>query len=319
MEVGTGQGHLGTSPSHREEPTRKSYAAATAKPKYGRSIDASSLPTPGMHGEYPTICLIEEEVDRGIQYCLKSLVGRLDLVKMDLSKVKALVVEKWALSGECLVTPLGKGYLMFKFDKEEDYTKTLAETAVVNASQGQGMREKPMTRNQKKKWQKKNRIANEEVPNSETKPLIVEEHVPRQQEAERAEGNKSETDDAIVEANRQSQGVSKVKESEPQVHSPEMLEIQKNLNKDQNIEDGNARHNMEMDGNAEEEQSELDGISQHNSPAERITRPQELEDDLENILKEQEQDPFNFELHNQEVEKATEIQAVKDVEILTIK
>ncbi|KAF9606879.1 hypothetical protein IFM89_029478 [Coptis chinensis] len=104
-------------------PTRKSYAAAAAKPKYGRSIDASSLPTSGMQGEYPTICLIEEEVDRGIQYCLKSLVGRLDLVKMDLDKVKALVVDKWAPSGECIVTPLGKGFLMFKFDKEEDYTK----------------------------------------------------------------------------------------------------------------------------------------------------------------------------------------------------
>ncbi|KAF9612625.1 hypothetical protein IFM89_003067 [Coptis chinensis] len=32
-----------------------------------------------------------------------------------------------------------------------------------------------------------------------------------------------------------------------------------------------------------------------------------LEDELENILQEQEQDPFNYELHNQEVKKATEI------------
>ncbi|KAF9603807.1 hypothetical protein IFM89_037941 [Coptis chinensis] len=45
----------------------------------------------------------------------------------------------------------------------------------------------------------------------------------------------------------------------------------------------------------------------------------ELEGELENILKEQEQDPFNSKLHNQEVEKATEIQAVKDVEILTLR
>ncbi|KAF9600454.1 hypothetical protein IFM89_009369 [Coptis chinensis] len=44
-----------------------------------------------------------------------------------------------------------------------------------------------------------------------------------------------------------------------------------------------------------------------------------LEDELENILKEQEQNPFNSELHNQEVEKATKIQAVKDVEILTLR
>ncbi|KAF9600286.1 hypothetical protein IFM89_005872 [Coptis chinensis] len=44
-----------------------------------------------------------------------------------------------------------------------------------------------------------------------------------------------------------------------------------------------------------------------------------LEDELENILQEKEQDPFNSKLHNLEVEKATEIQAVKDVEIMTLR
>ncbi|KAF9607891.1 hypothetical protein IFM89_003595 [Coptis chinensis] len=87
---------LVANPSRTEENTRKTYATTVEKPKYGRNIDASSLPTPGMQGEYPTICLIEEEVDRG---------------------------EKWALSGECLITPLGRWYIMFKFDKEEDYAK----------------------------------------------------------------------------------------------------------------------------------------------------------------------------------------------------
>ncbi|KAF9607693.1 hypothetical protein IFM89_038233 [Coptis chinensis] len=315
----TGQRSIETSPSGRGNPTRKSYAAAAAKPKYGRSIDASSLPTPGMQGEYPTICLIEEEVDRGIQYCLKSLVRRLDLVKMDLNKVKALVVDKWALLGECLVTPLGKGYLMFKFDKEEDYTKvweqgswlfdsqSLGETEVVNSSQGKGLMEKPMTRNQKKKWRKKNRTANEEAPNSEIHPLMVEEHEPRQQEAERAEVNRSETDVVVEEADRQSQEVSESEggnqtqaredlgtasevetavgitlepnpevlgRSEPQVHRQEMIEVQMELNKGPNIEDGKERHNMEMDGNAENEQGDADGTSQNNSPAERNTGPQ---------------------------------------------
>ncbi|KAF9600727.1 hypothetical protein IFM89_011414 [Coptis chinensis] len=159
--------------------------------------------------------------------------------------------------------------------------QTLGETAVVNTSQGQGMREKPMTRNQKKKWRKKNRTANEEVPNSKTQPLIVEEHVPRQQEDERAEGNRSETDDVVVEVDRQRTAVGKAIETnhelleryEPQIQSSEMLEIQE-LNTEQNIEDGNARPNMEMDGNAEEEQSEVDGMSQHNSPVECITIPQ---------------------------------------------
>ncbi|KAF9621039.1 hypothetical protein IFM89_015861, partial [Coptis chinensis] len=412
LAEGTGQGRMETSPSGRGKPTRKSYAAAAAKPKYGRSIDASSLPTPGMQGEYPTICLIEEEVDRGIQYCLKSLVGRLDLVKMDLNKVKALVIDKWALSGECLVTPLGKGYLMFKFDKEEDYTKSLGETEVVNSSQGERLRAKPMTRNQKKKWRKKNRTANEEAPNSEIHPLLVEEHEPRQQEAERAE---KQVVGITLEPNPEVLG-----RSEPQVHRQEMIEVQMELNKGLNIEDGKERHNMEMDGNAENEQGDAYGTSQHNSPAERNTGPQEeqhfespstarigcramgcdtrsssdcglehqnskalnipfrfkqawvqhenlrevverswkeplhdapirkvvkklkrlkivlkewswrvfgntkqhlkeLEGELESILKEQEQDPFNSELQNQEIEKAMAIQALKDAEILTLR
>ncbi|KAF9591009.1 hypothetical protein IFM89_001219 [Coptis chinensis] len=123
MDATTTPVSLVANPSQIEENTRKTYATTSAKQKYGRNIDALSLPTPGMQGEDPTICLIEEEVDRGIQYCLKSLVGRLDLVKMDLNKVKILVAAKWALSGECLITPLGRGYIMFKFDKEEDYAK----------------------------------------------------------------------------------------------------------------------------------------------------------------------------------------------------
>ncbi|KAF9588014.1 hypothetical protein IFM89_006893 [Coptis chinensis] len=278
-EVGTEQERLGTTPRHSEEPTRKSYAAAVAKPKYGRSIDASSLPTPGMQGEYPTICLIEEEVDIGIQYCLKSLVGRLDLVKMDLIKVKALVVEKWALSGECLVTPLGRG----------------------------------------------------------------------QQEAERAEGNRSEID-AAVEYDQQSQGVLKssgrtqnhdqaelgtdteegvtvgeaietnlLGVSDSPVHSTEMIKMQKDLNKEQSIEDENERHNMEMGENTKKEQSEPDDMNQQNTLEEHSLSLQALEDELKNILKEQEQDPFNAELHNQELENAIEIQVVKDVEIMTLR
>ncbi|KAF9586862.1 hypothetical protein IFM89_039922 [Coptis chinensis] len=33
-------------------------------------MSMSDLPTPGCHGEYPTICLLEEEVDKGLDYCL---------------------------------------------------------------------------------------------------------------------------------------------------------------------------------------------------------------------------------------------------------
>ncbi|KAF9605290.1 hypothetical protein IFM89_015906 [Coptis chinensis] len=53
-----------------------------------------------------------------------------------------------------------------------------------------------------------------------------------------------------------------------------MIEVQMELNKGPNIEDGKERHNMEMDGNAENEQGDADGTSQHNSPAEHNTGPQ---------------------------------------------
>ncbi|KAF9622582.1 hypothetical protein IFM89_032481, partial [Coptis chinensis] len=165
LAEGTGQGRIENAPGGRGNPTRKSYAAAAAKPKYGRSIDASSLPTPGMQGEYPTICLIEEEVDRA---------------------------------------------------------QSLGETEVGNSSQGQGLREKPMTRNQKKKWRKKNRTVNEEAPNSETQTLLVEEQEQRQQEAVRAEVNRSETVVVVEEADRQSQEVS---ESEGGIRSQDREDL----------------------------------------------------------------------------------------------
>ncbi|KAF9615829.1 hypothetical protein IFM89_026524 [Coptis chinensis] len=49
------------------DPIPRSYDAVP-KPKYGRNVDTSLLPTPGKQGEFPTISLIEEEVDKGIEH-----------------------------------------------------------------------------------------------------------------------------------------------------------------------------------------------------------------------------------------------------------
>ncbi|KAF9607967.1 hypothetical protein IFM89_003887 [Coptis chinensis] len=77
----------------------KSYTAAL-KPKYGRNIDTSSSPIPGKQGEFPTISLIEEEVDNGIKHCSQSLVGRLDMSKIDLERIKILVQQLWRPVGK---------------------------------------------------------------------------------------------------------------------------------------------------------------------------------------------------------------------------
>ncbi|KAF9594223.1 hypothetical protein IFM89_028880 [Coptis chinensis] len=162
----------------------------------------------------PTICLIEEEVDRGIQYYLKSLVGRLDLVKMDLNKVKTLVAAKWVLSGRPMhvdeTTAMRKlGYfasILANVDLskkipnkiwveskkhgvafwQEDLaqkgkavvTLAVGESDVNLEPQGQQLTEKNMSRNQKKKWRQKNRAV-----------IVREEHEPSQQEIVVVEGN----------------------------------------------------------------------------------------------------------------------------------
>ncbi|KAF9598223.1 hypothetical protein IFM89_025924 [Coptis chinensis] len=100
----------------------KSYAAAL-KPKYGRNIDTFSLPIPGKQGEFPTISLIKEEVDNGIKHCSQSLVGRLDMSKIDLERIKILVQQLWRPVGKIQSTPLGRGHVMFHFDKAEDFPK----------------------------------------------------------------------------------------------------------------------------------------------------------------------------------------------------
>ncbi|KAF9592249.1 hypothetical protein IFM89_012825 [Coptis chinensis] len=92
--------------------------SSVLKPKYGRNVDTSSLPTLGRQGEFPTISLIEDEVDKGIEHCSQSLVGRLDMNKLDLDRIRVLVRVHWKPSGFVQVTPLGRGHVMFSKDNE---------------------------------------------------------------------------------------------------------------------------------------------------------------------------------------------------------
>ncbi|KAF5197175.1 hypothetical protein FRX31_013237 [Thalictrum thalictroides] len=46
----------------------KTYATV-AKPRYGRNIDVANLPSPGRKGDFPTVSLLDDEVDKGLNFC----------------------------------------------------------------------------------------------------------------------------------------------------------------------------------------------------------------------------------------------------------
>ncbi|KAF9591381.1 hypothetical protein IFM89_004066 [Coptis chinensis] len=112
----------GTFSTTNETPKDLSYAAAV-KPRYGRNIDTSLLPSPGEQGGFPSIQLFDEDLEKGRDFCKHGLVGRLDLSKLKLGKVRSSVTNLWRLQGTWSMTPLGKGYIMFRFECLEDYQK----------------------------------------------------------------------------------------------------------------------------------------------------------------------------------------------------
>ncbi|KAF9587075.1 hypothetical protein IFM89_039761 [Coptis chinensis] len=108
------------------------------------------LPVPGEYGGFPSVHLIDEEVEKGRDFCKFSLVGRLDLYKMTLEQVRSKVASLWAPKGTWSITPLGKGFMMFRFEDFEDYQKVWNQGSWKNAEVAN------MSKNQKKRWRKKN-------------------------------------------------------------------------------------------------------------------------------------------------------------------
>ncbi|KAF9599522.1 hypothetical protein IFM89_038742 [Coptis chinensis] len=73
---------------------KKSYAAA-ARPKYGRNVDLVALLIPGEQGEFPTIALIDDELEKGLEFYKFALVGRLDLKMINLEEVRRIASTLW--------------------------------------------------------------------------------------------------------------------------------------------------------------------------------------------------------------------------------
>ncbi|KAF9625852.1 hypothetical protein IFM89_027463 [Coptis chinensis] len=60
---------------------------------------------------------------KGLEFCKWALVGRLDLTKLATKEVKDRCAEQWKPKGEWQATPLGRGYIMFRFTDEQDYNR----------------------------------------------------------------------------------------------------------------------------------------------------------------------------------------------------
>ncbi|KAF9625553.1 hypothetical protein IFM89_024326, partial [Coptis chinensis] len=60
---------------------------------------------------------------KGLEFCKWALVGRLDLTKLTTKEVKDRCAEQWKPKGEWQATPLGRGYIMFRFTDEQDYNR----------------------------------------------------------------------------------------------------------------------------------------------------------------------------------------------------
>ncbi|KAF9592870.1 hypothetical protein IFM89_018424 [Coptis chinensis] len=118
----------GTFSTTNETPKDLSYAAAV-KPRYGRNIDTSLLPSPGEQGGFPSIQLFDEDLEKGRDFCKQGLVGRLDLSKLKLDKVRSYVTNLWRLQGKEVVVD------------------STPDTILVDG----------MSKNQKKWWRRKNR------------------------------------------------------------------------------------------------------------------------------------------------------------------
>ncbi|KAF6135040.1 hypothetical protein GIB67_014089 [Kingdonia uniflora] len=82
--------------------------------------EAPTLLEVGKRGDTPFILILEGEVVIGVSQFNYSLIGRLDLQKVKFIDVQKCARNKWKISGQCKLIPLGKGFFITKLDNEID-------------------------------------------------------------------------------------------------------------------------------------------------------------------------------------------------------
>jgi len=105
----------------------KSLAAALA---CQNTIDDRPFPIPCIKGDALSICIGQEEYNRGVEECKNALRARLTLYKGEKSyfarDLSTKLGKLWKTMAAWKMVPLGKGYYDFHFDSVEDLRKIWA-------------------------------------------------------------------------------------------------------------------------------------------------------------------------------------------------
>ncbi|KAF9620087.1 hypothetical protein IFM89_010737 [Coptis chinensis] len=121
---------------------------------------------PGEYGGFPSVHLIDEELEKGRDFCKFSLVGRLDLNRVKLEQVHGIVAKLWA--------PNGVGHNVANCKHlQKDLAKTKGKSVVVDTTPPPQANEaaENMSKNQKKRWRKKTKDGAIET-NAENEQLV---------------------------------------------------------------------------------------------------------------------------------------------------
>ncbi|KAF6172821.1 hypothetical protein GIB67_034673 [Kingdonia uniflora] len=84
------------------------------------SLHAPTLLEVGKRGDTPFVSIPAGEVAIGESQFKYSLIGRLDLQKVKFTDFQEYARNKWKISGQCKLIPLGKGFFIIKLDNEID-------------------------------------------------------------------------------------------------------------------------------------------------------------------------------------------------------
>ncbi|KAL5700382.1 hypothetical protein ACHQM5_025830 [Ranunculus cassubicifolius] len=96
-------------------PKQKLTYAEIAKDRLERTVDLGQLPIPTMKGDTPVIKISTRSVDKGLEQLKFSIVTRIEAQGRSMVDIKAGIADLWSDMG-AKVSPLGKGYLLARFD-----------------------------------------------------------------------------------------------------------------------------------------------------------------------------------------------------------
>ncbi|XP_042481339.1 uncharacterized protein LOC122061879 [Macadamia integrifolia] len=96
--------------------TRKSYATVTKK----TLPDVEDLPNPIRVGSLTRVVIPQEAYEEKLETFSFALIGKVNFRFVSMDDIRCEVVASWRLKGNVNLSPLGKGFILFRFEKEGD-------------------------------------------------------------------------------------------------------------------------------------------------------------------------------------------------------